>query len=121
MEEHERRRLAATMMEPHPLEAVAEAIARVRPGLTVYVERRRSGYRWSIAAAGGPYPLLRELALYLDLPHTQIMVPFNTVGGLAIVWPSRLRRTQAWAHIKSGASAEEIAERIRKACRSVTR
>ena len=117
MEERDRRRLAATMMEPHPLEAVAEAMTHVRPGAKVYVERRSEGYRWSIASKGGPYPLLRELALYLDLPHTSLAVPFDTVDGWAVAWPTNLEPAPAWAIIEAGGDAIEIADRIRDASR----
>lgn len=65
---------------PSPLDQVAAAIAAFteHPG-DVYVERFPEGWRWSPAHRGGPYPLLREVAQFLGIPHTRFAVRFRTV------------------------------------------
>lgn len=86
MDGAERRFIVATMTTACALEDVAEAIGRrVRPGRVVYVERRTNGYRWSPSHAGGPYPLLRELALVVDRHYTTLVVPFETIDGRAVI------------------------------------
>lgn len=73
--------LLRTACRPLPLEEVAEHVAAVSsPTRKVYVERRRDGYRWSIAHGGGPYPLLRTVAAFLQVDHTRIVVEGRDAG-----------------------------------------
>lgn len=82
-------RLTATMTSFLSLDEVAKAIAGLgnHPFARAYIERRGAGYRWSIAHRGGPYPLLREVARLLDVPHSSLIMRFRTVDGWTIVWP----------------------------------
>ena len=77
----ERLALLQTRCELLPLDTLAEHVAAVSARQRrVYVERLGDGYSWSFVHAGGPYPLLREVAAFVDLPHTRIIVPCRTVG-----------------------------------------
>lgn len=116
MNEARRRKLAGTMMEPSRLGDVVDAIATFgsRPHAKVYVERRGSGYRWSVAHRGGPYPLLREVARFLDVEPHAIIVPCAAVDGWTIVAPEgpRMPRASAWAFITASADRRAIAKAI---------
>ena len=46
----------------------------------VYVERLGDPYRWSLVHRGGPYPLLRITAKYLQVDYHSIMVGCREVG-----------------------------------------
>jgi hypothetical protein len=46
----------------------------------IYVERLGEGYRWSLIHRGGPYPLLRITAKYLEVDYTSIFVRCREVG-----------------------------------------
>jgi hypothetical protein len=46
----------------------------------VYVERLGDRYRWSVIHRGGPYPLLRITAKYLQVDYTSIIVGCREVG-----------------------------------------
>lgn len=61
------------------LAAVAAGVSAYSayPG-AVHVERWKSGWRWSPAHRGGPQPLLREFARFLDVAPGSIWMPFNT-------------------------------------------
>jgi hypothetical protein len=64
----ERERLTRSVFRPSPLEEVAEAISVASQKFhDFYVERRGDHYRWSFATKGGPYPLLRITARFLEM------------------------------------------------------
>ncbi len=46
----------------------------------VYVERLGDRYRWSLIHRGGPYPLLRITAKYLQVDYNSIIVGCREVG-----------------------------------------
>lgn len=116
MDETRRRKLADTMTQPSSIEDVIEAITRFgeRPYAKIYVERRGAGYRWSIAHRGGPYPLLREVAKFLDVPHTSVLVHSTTVDGWTVVaLTGPLPNTpEAWAIIDATADKRQITARL---------
>ena len=64
----ERERLCRSVFRPSPLEEVAEAVSVATERFhDLYVERRGDRYRWSFATKGGPYPLLRITARFLQM------------------------------------------------------
>ena len=83
-----------------PLDDVVRAITRLGdwPSVRVYVERRGTCFRWSIAVRGGPYPLLREVAQFLGVPHTSLVVPCQSVDEWCIVAPAHDLRTPVDAY-----------------------
>lgn len=87
MEDPRRSRLADGIFATCTPDRAAEQITRfgVHQFARIHVERRDNAYRWSIAHRGGAYPLLRELARFLDVPYESIILPFGTVDGWAIV------------------------------------
>ncbi len=48
---------------------------------SIYVERRGALYRWSPAHRGGPYPLLRITAKFLQMDHHGLLVPCRPLDG----------------------------------------
>lgn len=46
----------------------------------VYVERLGDRYRWSLVHRGGPYPLLRITARFLQVDYQSIFIGFREVG-----------------------------------------
>jgi hypothetical protein len=116
MDETRRRELAATMMEPSPVGDVADAVATFakRSSAKVYVERCSNGYRWSPAHAGGPYPLLREVALFLDRDHHGLVIGCAAVDGYSIVAPEgpNMPKPRAWAFLTSPADDAVVAEEL---------
>jgi hypothetical protein len=68
-----------------PLTEVGHAIATTWRRKLTYVERRGAQYRWSPAHRGGPYPLLREVAKAIGVPHDSIVLPFMTIDGCAVL------------------------------------
>jgi hypothetical protein len=82
----ERLRLAQGIWRYSPLELVAQGVAAVSERMRiVYVERRGALYRWSPTHRGGPYPLLRELALFLRVDHYRLVVPVRPAQDTFIV------------------------------------
>ena len=76
-----RQRLFRSVIEPSPLESVAEAVSiATEDERRIYVERVESGWRWSLTHPGGAYPLLRITARFLRVDHRRIAVGFRTVG-----------------------------------------
>ncbi len=76
-------------------EAISAASTR---GDAVHVERWASGWRWSPAHRGGPYPLLRIVARLLEIPHHGIPMPYKTnPQRCAFVPPNRRSRPLATA------------------------
>ena len=62
--------------------AVAEAVSVATLKFhDIYVERRGDQYRWSLATKGGPYPLLRITARFLEMdPYSLAGVGSRVVG-----------------------------------------
>ncbi len=61
------------------LRAVAEAVAvAIRTAPLIYVERWATGWRWSLAHCGGPYPLLRITAVFLEIPYQEVVLGYDT-------------------------------------------
>jgi len=70
------------------LHAVATAIAvAIEKYPDVYVEHTADGWRWSPVTGGGPYPLLRIVALFLKADHHRILFRFRTIDGRCLVDP----------------------------------
>jgi hypothetical protein len=67
--------LSQSIFDPSPIEVVAEALFVASEHETrVYVERFGDRYRWSLVHKGGPYPLLRITARFLQMDHTALAV-----------------------------------------------
>jgi hypothetical protein len=77
----DRERLAHAIKSSAPLDLAAEGIAAATEftPLLVYVERRGDRYRWSPAHRGGPYPLMRVTARFLQMDHQGLVLPFRTL------------------------------------------
>lgn len=103
-----------------PLDDVVREIARLgdRRSVGVYVERRGTHFRWSIAVRGGPYPLLREVARFLRVPHTSLVVPCRSVDGWCIVAPARDLRTRvdAFGFVDPASDVVTVWDRVTRAC-----
>lgn len=78
----ERERLTRSVFRPSSLEEVAEAVSVATEKFhDIYVERRGDQYRWSFATKGGPYPLLRITARFLEMdPCSLVGVGSRVVG-----------------------------------------
>ena len=73
--------LFTTTCRPFPLDELAAYVAGVSLGQRiVYVDRRAEGYTWSFVHGGGPYPLLREVAQFIDYPYTKLVLGGRAVG-----------------------------------------
>ena len=63
------------------LERVALAVSTATESHTeLYVERSGDRYRWSLIHPGGPCPLLRITAKFLEVDYTSIYVGCRVVG-----------------------------------------
>ena len=63
------------------IETVALAVSVATEFQTnVYVERLGESYRWSLIHRGGPYPLLRITAKYLQVDYQSLIVGCREVG-----------------------------------------
>ena len=73
----DRERLAHAIKSSAPLDLVAEGIAAATefPPILIYVERRGELYRWSPAHRGGPYPLMRVTARFLQMDYHALVLP----------------------------------------------
>jgi hypothetical protein len=111
-----------------PLEDVAKAVA-VASELEhrIYIEQRSGLYRWSLAHAGGGYPLLRVSARFLGVDYQRIYVGFRTLpDGTAILCddPGEVEEPDTWAlldvpdTIDPQATAELIADALQTGPRS---
>ncbi len=78
----ERERLCRSVFRWSALEDVAEAVSVATVKFhDIYVERRGDQYRWSFATKGGPYPLLRITARFLEMdPCSLVGVGSRVVG-----------------------------------------
>ena len=74
----------------------------------MYAERRGDGYR--PAHRGGPYPLLREVARFLDLDHRSLIVGCAAVDGWTIIAPEgpRMPKAPAWAFISASGDKNAV-------------
>ena len=95
--------LSRSIYDISRLEEVAEAISvATEHERCIYVERMARGWRWSLAHRGGPYPLLRIAARFLQIDHHRLLITFRTLNdGVAILCrnPKRPSRPRAWAMV----------------------
>src|SRR5664279_4934247 len=96
-----------------PLEDVAKAVA-VAGELEhrIYIERRSGLYRWSLAHAGGGYPLLRVAARFLGVDYHRIYVGFRTLpDGTAIICddPGAAEEPHEWALLDVPTAVDPVA------------
>ena len=85
----------------------------------VYVERLGDRYRWSLIHRGGPYPLLRITAKYLQVDYHSIIVGCREVGdGWSGLNGSETESLEpdAWAVLTfdEPTTAADVAARIRQ-------
>jgi hypothetical protein len=78
----ERARLFGSVFRPSRLEEVAEAISVATEKFhDFYIERRGDEWRWSFLTKGGPYPLLRISARFLQMdPYSLSGIGTRVVG-----------------------------------------
>ncbi len=78
----ERRALFRSSVELRPLDEVVEAVGDAVKSVdrNIYIERSGTLFRWSFATRGGPYPLLRLVCGFLDIPHYWVLVSSATVA-----------------------------------------
>jgi hypothetical protein len=80
--DEERAQLIRSAFEPSPLEEVAFAISTAtETEHQLYVERIGDLWRWSLVHAGGPYPLLRVTARFLQVDYTAIVIGHRQIEG----------------------------------------
>lgn len=111
-------RLAQSTFKPAPLDEVALTVAAASEHKEdIYVERRGDLWRWSLAHSGGPYPLLRITARFLEADYTKINIECLTVGEWTILnsHPELTDAPDAWTiiAIDEAISTEEATDRIR--------
>lgn len=76
-----RSQLFFSTREWSPLEDVALAVSVATENVSrLYVARLDEEYRWSLIHRGGPYPLLRITARFLEVDHQSIFIGFESVG-----------------------------------------
>ncbi len=76
----ERVSLAQGINHATTIDIVAKGIALAIPFTPlIYVERRGAAYRWSPAHRGGPYPLMRITAKFLQMDHGSLVLPFRAL------------------------------------------
>jgi hypothetical protein len=76
-----RTRLVRSIFDWSPIEEVALAVSLASAHEShVYVERISDRYRWSLIHRGGPYPLLRITARFLQVDHRAVFIGFRDVG-----------------------------------------
>lgn len=100
----ERAKLLRSVFRPSPLQEVAEAISVASEKFhDFYVERRGDQWRWSFVTRGGPYPLLRITARFLQMdPYSLGGVGSRVVGDgycVQIVQDEEVE-PDAWAILK---------------------
>lgn len=77
-----RGRLIVSVRDWSSLEEVALAVSVATEYETkVYVERMSDRYRWSLIHRGGPYPLLRITARFLQVDYHRIFVACREIDG----------------------------------------
>jgi hypothetical protein len=76
----ERAGLVRGIFDPSPIELVAEGLFLASEHEThAYVERFGDRYRWSLVHKGGPYPLLRITARFLQMDYTALIIAARSV------------------------------------------
>ena len=117
----ERDRLCRSVFRWSALEDVAEAVSVATEKFhDIYVERRGDQYRWSFATKGGPYPLLRITARFLEMdPCSLVGVGSRVVGdgwGVQIV-DKNDTEPDVWAVLRfeDATTADAVTERIESA------
>jgi len=78
----------------------------------IYVEQRSGLYRWSLAHAGGGYPLLRIAARFLGVDYHRIYVGFRTLpDGTAIICddPGAVEEPHEWALLDVPTAVDPVA------------
>ena len=110
------RNTLATMTTMSEFEDVVLAITYVTnpEHHTVYVERRGGQFRWSFAQRGGPYPLQREVASYLGIPHDEVVFATDTIDGWTVVRPEPAppERVTAYGFIQPATDPAVVGARI---------
>ena len=75
-----RSQLILSTREWSPLEEVALAVSVATEYETkLYAERLDGQYRWSLIHRGGPYPLLRITARFLEVDYHSIFIGFRGI------------------------------------------
>jgi hypothetical protein len=101
-----------------PLPDVAEAVSVATECETaIYAERLGSRYRWSLVHRGGPYPLLRITARFLQVDYQRIIIGFRPVGdGFSALLPDEDEPAQPDVHtvllFDGPTPADEVEARI---------
>lgn len=100
-----------------PLEDVALAVSVATEDVSkLYVERLDQQYRWSLIHRGGPYPLLRITARFLEADYHSIFIGFDQIedGYSALREDPELERPPSVSAILSfdGPTPEKEAERL---------
>lgn len=114
----ERQRLVRSVFHPSPLEEVAEAISAATEKFhDIYVQQRGDRYRWSFATKGGPYPLLRITARFLQMdPYSLAGVGSRLIGeaGWSVQIVDEDEEPDAWAVLRfeSPTTTHAVRERI---------
>ena len=96
-----------------PLDDVARAVSVAsETERRIYVEQRSGLYRWSLAHAGGGYPLLRIAARFLGVDYHRIYVGFRTLpDGTAIICddPGAVEEPHEWALLDVPTAVDPVA------------
>lgn len=101
-----------------PLADVTASIsdATSRADLTVWIGCRNGEYRWSPATRGGPYPLQRLLARYLNLDHERLMLTAIEVApGWSIVQGDGPADAEAIVTVPAGSTADVVEQLLLEA------
>ncbi len=95
----ERRALFRSSVELRPLDEVVDAVADAVTSVdrSIYIERRGTLVRWSFATRGGPYPLLRLVCGFLDIPHHWVLVSSATIAEWCVTANREGGEPDAWA------------------------
>ncbi len=112
-----RSQLFLSTFEWSPLEDVALAVSVATENESkLYIERLDHRYRWSLIHRGGPYPLLRITARFLEVDHHSIFIGFDQIedGYSALRENPELERPLSVSAILSfdGPTPKEEAERL---------
>ncbi len=113
----EQERLCRSVFRQSPLDEVAEAVSVATEKFKdIYVERQGDLYRWSFATKGGPYPLLRITARFLQMdPYSLRGVGSRAVGdGWCVQIVESDTEPDAWAVLRfdGPTSADQVGVRI---------
>lgn len=112
-----RAELIRSVFRPSSLEEIAEAIsAASEEHQDIYVERTGGQWRWSFATKGGPYPLLRTTARYLQMDYCSLVgVGSREVrGGWCVQIVHSDTEPDAWAVLRfeEWTSADQVGVRV---------